>query len=52
MKRPLDYGGLTGVLNTALSIVALLFTAVAFYGYLKYGDDSLGSLTLNLPKDT
>uniref|UniRef100_T1J4P4 Amino acid transporter transmembrane domain-containing protein n=1 Tax=Strigamia maritima TaxID=126957 RepID=T1J4P4_STRMM len=51
MKTPQDFGGLTGVLNTAMVIVACMYTAVGFYGYLRYGDDVLGSVTLNLPKD-
>uniref|UniRef100_A0A1B6LYL8 Amino acid transporter transmembrane domain-containing protein n=2 Tax=Graphocephala atropunctata TaxID=36148 RepID=A0A1B6LYL8_9HEMI len=52
MKTPQDFGGLTGVLNTAMVIVACLYTAVGFFGYLKYGDRViLGSITLNLPQN-
>jgi len=51
MKTPQDFGGLTGVLNTGMVIVGCLYTAVGFFGYLKYGDKtSLGSITLNLPQ--
>lgn len=32
-------------------IVALLYTAVGFFGYLKYGENVLGSITLNLGTD-
>nr|CAD7204838.1 unnamed protein product [Timema douglasi] len=50
MKNPQDFGGCTGVLNTGMVIVAALYTAVGFFGYLKYGDAvKVGSITLNLP---
>ncbi|VVD00350.1 unnamed protein product [Leptidea sinapis] len=51
MKTPQDFGGWTGVLNTGMVIVAALYTAIGFFGYLKYGDHILGSITLNLPND-
>ncbi|XP_062548582.1 proton-coupled amino acid transporter-like protein CG1139 isoform X2 [Armigeres subalbatus] len=51
MKNPEDFGGWTGVLNTGMVIVACLYTAVGFFGYLKYGEDVQGSITLNLPGD-
>ncbi|XP_025831950.1 proton-coupled amino acid transporter-like protein pathetic isoform X2 [Agrilus planipennis] len=52
MKRPQDFGGWTGVLNTGMVIVACLYTAVGFFGYLKYGDMAqLGSVTLYLPSN-
>lgn len=51
MKTPQDFGGWTGVLTTGMVIVAALYTAIGFFGYLKYGDHVLGSITLNLPND-
>ncbi|XP_021703414.1 proton-coupled amino acid transporter-like protein CG1139 isoform X2 [Aedes aegypti] len=51
MKTPEDFGGWTGVLNTGMVIVACLYTAVGFFGYLKYGEGVQGSITLNLPGD-
>ncbi|XP_031624543.1 proton-coupled amino acid transporter-like protein pathetic isoform X2 [Contarinia nasturtii] len=48
MKTPQDFGGLTGVLNTGMVIVASLYTAVGFFGYLKYGDKVAATITLNL----
>lgn len=51
MKTPEDFGGWTGVLNTGMVIVAALYTAIGFFGYLKYGDHVSGSITLNLPND-
>lgn len=49
MKTPEAFGGPAGVLNTGMVIVAALYTAVGFFGYLKYGDQVQGSITLNLP---
>lgn len=49
MKTPEDFGGWNGVLNTGMVIVAVLYTSIGFFGYLKYGGNVLGSITLNLP---
>ncbi|KAF5282182.1 hypothetical protein FQR65_LT02879 [Abscondita terminalis] len=50
MKTPQDFVGLTGVLNTVMVVVTALYTAVGFFGYLKYGDKATkGSITLYLP---
>ena len=53
MKDPRGMPGWTGVLNTGMVLVACLYIAVGFYGYLKYGDAvsgaNAGSITLNLP---
>jgi solute carrier family 36 (proton-coupled amino acid transporter) len=38
-----------GVLNVGMTIVTTLYTMFGFIGYLKYGEDVQGSLTLNLP---
>ncbi|GFS11987.1 proton-coupled amino acid transporter 2-like [Elysia marginata] len=51
MRKPAEFGGWTGVLNLGMAIVLALYTAVGFYGYLQFGDDAKGSITLNLPKD-
>lgn len=48
MKTPQDFGGMTGVLNTGMVIVASLYTAVGFFGYLKYGETVAATITLNL----
>lgn len=48
MKTPQAFGGLTGVLNTGMCITVLMYSAFGFFGYLKYGDDVQGSITLNL----
>ncbi|XP_057655061.1 proton-coupled amino acid transporter-like protein pathetic [Diorhabda carinulata] len=52
MKNPLDFSGWNGVLNTGMVIVTSLYTAVGFFGYLKYGERAvLGSITLLIPPD-
>ncbi|XP_068632396.1 proton-coupled amino acid transporter-like protein pathetic [Battus philenor] len=51
MKTPEAFGGWNGVLNTGMVIVAVLYTAIGFFGYLKYGNHVHGSITLNLPDD-
>ena len=49
MQRPRDFMGLTGLLNTGMVIVTILYMAVGFYGYLKYGSEIEASITLNFP---
>jgi len=50
MKNPQDFGGWRGVLNISMTMVGLLYIAVGFFGYVKYGADAAGSITLNLPE--
>ncbi|XP_055595085.1 proton-coupled amino acid transporter-like protein pathetic isoform X2 [Uranotaenia lowii] len=49
MKNPQHFIGCPGVLNIGMSVVIFLYTVVGFLGYLKYGEDTKGSITLNLP---
>lgn len=51
MQTPQNFIGCPGVLNTGMTVVVILYTAVGFFGYLKYGDKTQGSITLNLPVD-
>lgn len=51
MNKPWHFGGWTGVLNLRMTIVTLLYAAIGFFGYLKFGNDAKGSITLNLPDD-
>ena len=51
MKTPKDMRGWNGVLNTGMTMVTCLYIAVGFFGYLKYGENVVGSITLNLPSD-
>ena len=49
MRTPSSMAGWNGVLNTSMGLVSCLYVAVGFFGYLKYGEDVSGSITLNLP---
>jgi len=51
MKSPQNMKGWNGVLNTAMILVSCFYIAMAFFGYLKYGEAVAGSITLNLPVD-
>uniref|UniRef100_A0A2P2I6I0 Proton-coupled amino acid transporter 2-like n=1 Tax=Hirondellea gigas TaxID=1518452 RepID=A0A2P2I6I0_9CRUS len=50
MQHPEDLSTWNGVLNTAMVLVTSLYICVGFYGYLKYGSNVEGSITLNLPR--
>ncbi|XP_046687471.1 LOW QUALITY PROTEIN: proton-coupled amino acid transporter 1-like [Homalodisca vitripennis] len=52
MKNPDKFGSRFGVLNVGMTIVGCALLWVGFVGYLKYGEDVAGSLTLNLPKNS
>ncbi|XP_076335122.1 proton-coupled amino acid transporter 2-like isoform X2 [Tachypleus tridentatus] len=49
MRTPKAFGGWTGVLNTGMVIVACIYTAMGFFGFLKFGSSVEGSITLSLP---
>nr|CAD7196254.1 unnamed protein product [Timema douglasi] len=49
MKNPSHFLGCPGVLNTSMTIVTFMYTLVGLAGYLKYGNDTAASITLNLP---
>lgn len=51
MKTPKSYGGYFGVLNQAMTVIVVLYVFVGFAGYMRYGEECEGSITLNLPKD-
>lgn len=50
MKRPKFFTSTVGVLNVSMIPVTFLYVLFGFFGYLKYGDDIEGSITLNLPQ--
>lgn len=51
MKTPQYFGGYCGVLNIGMTVIVLLYIAIGFFGYLKYGSKAEGSVTFNLPQD-
>lgn len=51
MEHPQHFIGLCGVLNQGMGGVTLIYILLGFLGYVKYGEGTLGSITLNLPND-
>ena len=51
MAQPKSFGGKFGVLNIGMTIVTAMYAFIGFFGYIKYGDGSRDSITLNLPDD-
>lgn len=44
-------GGNVGVLNRSMILIIFLYVGMGFFGYLKYGANIKGSITLNLPQN-
>ncbi|KAI8121392.1 Proton-coupled amino acid transporter-like protein [Lucilia cuprina] len=38
-------------MNIGMTVVLSLYIILGFFGYWKYGDDALGSVTLNIPQE-
>lgn len=51
MKTPRSFVKPCGVLNFSMSIIVTLYTAIGFFGYIRYGSNIKGSITLNLPNE-
>lgn len=51
MQKPEHFRKRFGVLNVGMVIVTIIFLVIGFMGYLKWGEEVEGSLTLNLPSD-
>lgn len=51
MRQPRNFDRLFGVLNVGMVLVTLLFTSFGFVGYLKWGENTEDTLTLNLPHE-
>ncbi|KAF7635175.1 hypothetical protein Mgra_00005461 [Meloidogyne graminicola] len=49
MKHPSEMLGPFGVISTGMALTAIFDSAVGFLGYLKFGNEIQGSVTLNLP---
>ncbi|VDP10305.1 unnamed protein product [Soboliphyme baturini] len=50
-KFPGDFITWNGVVNTGSAVVTILYLAVGFYGYIRFGSNVAPSITLNLPMD-
>ncbi|KAK3932263.1 Proton-coupled amino acid transporter-like protein [Frankliniella fusca] len=51
MKTPRSFPGYTGVLNRSMVVIVSLYAFIGFFGFIRYGEKSMGSITLNLPND-
>lgn len=51
MKTPTHFIGCPGVLNFGMFFVVSMYAFTGFFGYLKYGQETGDSITLNLPQD-
>lgn len=51
MKNPQHFLGCPSVLNVTMTIVVALYAMMGVFGYLAYGEDAKGSITLNLPME-
>jgi proton-coupled amino acid transporter len=52
MRSKKAFSPWNGVLNTAMTIVAIMYFSIGFFGYMKYGSDAAASITLNLPTES
>ena len=50
LRRPQSMLGWAGVLNFSMVTIALLYIFMGFFGYLRYGDHIMSSITRNLPE--
>lgn len=50
MKTPKSFGGYFGILNKGMASITVMYIAVGFFGFIKYGSKAKGSVTLNLPQ--
>ncbi|XP_001951501.1 proton-coupled amino acid transporter-like protein pathetic [Acyrthosiphon pisum] len=51
MKTPRSFLGVFGVLNIGMGCVTIVYILLGFFGYLKYGEATKSSITLNLPTE-
>ena len=51
MKTPTHFIGCPSVLNIGMFFVVSLYSTVGFFGYLRYGSETKGSITLNLQEE-
>ncbi|KAF5295596.1 hypothetical protein FQR65_LT10399 [Abscondita terminalis] len=51
MKHPERFLGCCGILNIAMGTVVLIYATIGFFGFLKYGEETYATITVNLPVD-
>ncbi|XP_024938203.1 proton-coupled amino acid transporter-like protein CG1139 [Cephus cinctus] len=51
MKSPKSFASTCGVLNIGMFTIVFLYMGMGFFGYICYGDNIKGSITLNLPDE-
>jgi len=51
MANPRHFLGGCGILNRGMSMVSMIYLMIGFLGYLKYGSDIRGTISLNLPNE-
>lgn len=48
MKQPENFLSSFGVLNISIAFLTVLNCTMGFFGYLRYGDETMGTITLNI----
>lgn len=51
MEKPQQFLGAPSVLLIAMGTVTVLYTIIGLLGFIRFGDEVRGSITLNLPTD-
>lgn len=52
MRYPEDFTENCGVLPTLMVLITVFYTSLGFYGYTAFGDETKGTLPLNMPDNT
>uniref|UniRef100_A0A915LC85 Amino acid transporter transmembrane domain-containing protein n=1 Tax=Romanomermis culicivorax TaxID=13658 RepID=A0A915LC85_ROMCU len=52
MRYPEDFTENCGVLPTLMILITVFYTSLGFYGYTAFGDETKGTLPLNMPDNT
>lgn len=48
MKKPNYFANFWGVLNVGMVVATIIYISIGVLGYWRYGENTLGSITLNL----